>query len=187
MTFQWTPHRFTGGALALDVANSVVLRFDAARRTDRFAVPEQLHAFAGAASALSAERDDFAPLAPLAEGREAAFIALREAVDAHFRHRAIHGEDDNRLLSDLLARLSAIFGAHAANDEGCPVDLATARSALRLVASPETERLKICPNCEWLFIDRSKNRSRTWCDMSVCGNRAKARLHYQKKHTGKLS
>jgi predicted RNA-binding Zn ribbon-like protein len=63
----------------------------------------------------------------------------------------------------------------------CPVDLATARSALKLIASPDTERLKICPNCEWLFIDRSKNRSRTWCDMSVCGNRAKARLHYKKR------
>jgi predicted RNA-binding Zn ribbon-like protein len=44
--------------------------------------------------------------------------------------------------------------------------------------------MKVCPNCQWLFIDRSKNRSRTWCDMAVCGNRAKARLHYRKKTTG---
>lgn len=185
MTFQWTPHRFTGGALALDVANSVILRFDAKRRTDRFAVPEQFGAFAGAASELSAERQNFPALAPVASGREADFIGLREAIDAHFRHRTLHGTDDNRLVAGLLARLSATFAAHAGNSDSrldpCPVDLATARSALNLIASPDTERLKICPNCEWLFIDRSKNRSRTWCDMSVCGNRAKARLHYRKK------
>ncbi|MGG2476018.1 CGNR zinc finger domain-containing protein, partial [Rhizobium sp. BR5] len=29
MTFRWTKHRFAGGALALDVANSVILRSDA--------------------------------------------------------------------------------------------------------------------------------------------------------------
>ena len=184
MTFHWTPHRFTGGALALDVANSVILRFDEGRRTDRFAVPSQLGAFPAAASALSAEREDFPALAPVSKDRESGFIALRESIDAHFRHRTLHGADDSGLLADLLARLSSTFAAHAGSPDPCPVDLATARSALKLVASPDAERLKICPNCEWLFLDRSKNRSRTWCDMAVCGNRAKARLHYQKKRKG---
>ena len=41
--------------------------------------------------------------------------------------------------------------------------------------------MKICGNCGWLFIDRSKNKSRTWCDMAVCGNRAKANRHYQRR------
>ncbi len=37
-------------------------------------------------------------------------------------------------------------------------------------------RLRRCqnPDCAWLFIDRSRNRSRQWCEMGVCGNRAKA-------------
>jgi len=41
-------------------------------------------------------------------------------------------------------------------------------------------RLRRCANdeCRWLFIDRSRNGSRRWCDMSSCGNRAKARRHY---------
>ncbi len=41
------------------------------------------------------------------------------------------------------------------------------------------ERLKACPadNCMWAFYDFSRNRSRTWCSMSVCGNRAKARTY----------
>jgi predicted RNA-binding Zn ribbon-like protein len=45
------------------------------------------------------------------------------------------------------------------------------------------ERLKICPadDCRWAFYDFSRNRSRTWCDMKVCGNRAKARTYRSKR------
>jgi predicted RNA-binding Zn ribbon-like protein len=45
------------------------------------------------------------------------------------------------------------------------------------------ERMKACPadDCEWAFYDWSKNRSGTWCDMAVCGNRAKAR-NYRGRH-----
>ncbi|MEA2466056.1 MAG: hypothetical protein QOJ57_182 [Thermoleophilaceae bacterium] len=45
------------------------------------------------------------------------------------------------------------------------------------------ERLKACPaeDCEWAFYDSSKNRSRTWCDMAECGNRAKARAYRQRR------
>jgi predicted RNA-binding Zn ribbon-like protein len=32
-----------------------------------------------------------------------------------------------------------------------------------------------CETCRWLFLDTSKNHSRRWCDMKVCGNRMKAR------------
>jgi predicted RNA-binding Zn ribbon-like protein len=35
-------------------------------------------------------------------------------------------------------------------------------------------------HCGWLFLDETKNRSRRWCEMSVCGNRAKARRHYDR-------
>jgi predicted RNA-binding Zn ribbon-like protein len=34
--------------------------------------------------------------------------------------------------------------------------------------------------CRWLFLDTSKNRSRQWCSMQSCGNREKARRHYQR-------
>jgi predicted RNA-binding Zn ribbon-like protein len=38
-------------------------------------------------------------------------------------------------------------------------------------------RVKLCPtdDCRWAFYDRSRNSSRTWCTMAVCGNREKAR------------
>jgi predicted RNA-binding Zn ribbon-like protein len=44
-------------------------------------------------------------------------------------------------------------------------------------------RLKACPaeDCHWAFYDASRNRSRTWCSMQVCGNRAKARA-YRARH-----
>ena len=40
-------------------------------------------------------------------------------------------------------------------------------------------RLKACAahDCLWAFVDGSRNRSRTWCDMAACGNRAKARSY----------
>ena len=45
------------------------------------------------------------------------------------------------------------------------------------------ERLKVCADdgCLWAFYDHSKNRSRSWCNMAVCGNRSKARHYRQRK------
>ena len=44
-------------------------------------------------------------------------------------------------------------------------------------------RLKACRShsCRWLFYDRSRNRSSTWCAMAVCGNREKARTYRDRK------
>lgn len=44
-------------------------------------------------------------------------------------------------------------------------------------------RLKACPaeTCAWAFYDGSRNRSRTWCSMGVCGNRAKTRRYRSRK------
>lgn len=46
-------------------------------------------------------------------------------------------------------------------------------------------RLKVCveDTCQWAFIDSSKNRSRSWCSMKVCGNRTKTRA-YRARHRG---
>jgi predicted RNA-binding Zn ribbon-like protein len=57
-----------------------------------------------------------------------------------------------------------------------------ARSAAELLTSDDLRAVRECGglDCNWLFLDTSKNRSRQWCDMRVCGNRAKARRHYQR-------
>lgn len=56
-------------------------------------------------------------------------------------------------------------------------------SAAELLTSEQRSRVKECnnENCNWLFVDVSRNRSRRWCDMKDCGNRAKARRHYARQ------
>ncbi len=56
-----------------------------------------------------------------------------------------------------------------------------ARSAAELLTTDDLDRVRECADdrgCGYLFIDRSRNRSRRWCSMDSCGNRAKARRHY---------
>lgn len=57
------------------------------------------------------------------------------------------------------------------------------RSAADLLTSEDLSRVRECASgaCAWLFVDRSKNHSRRWCDMTVCGNRDKVRRHRQRR------
>jgi predicted RNA-binding Zn ribbon-like protein len=52
-----------------------------------------------------------------------------------------------------------------------------ALSAEQLITSDELASVRECgdPECRWLFLDTSKNHTRRWCDMKLCGNRMKAR------------
>jgi hypothetical protein len=54
-----------------------------------------------------------------------------------------------------------------------------AAAAAKVAIEQRLDRVKICPadDCLWAFYDTSRNRSRQWCSMEVCGNRAKARNH----------
>jgi predicted RNA-binding Zn ribbon-like protein len=51
------------------------------------------------------------------------------------------------------------------------------RSASDLLTSDRLARVRQCggEDCHWLFLDTSRNRSRRWCEMAECGNRAKVR------------
>jgi predicted RNA-binding Zn ribbon-like protein len=57
------------------------------------------------------------------------------------------------------------------------------RSAADLLTSDTLPMLRICAadDCQWLFMDTSKNQTRRWCNMRSCGNRAKARRHIERK------
>lgn len=61
----------------------------------------------------------------------------------------------------------------------CPIAL----SAAGLLREGDLSRLKKCggEHCGWLFFDLTKNNSRRWCDMAVCGSRQKARRQRQKR------
>jgi predicted RNA-binding Zn ribbon-like protein len=57
------------------------------------------------------------------------------------------------------------------------------RSTTNLLTSEDLQRVGVCADdrgCGWLFYDTSRNRTRQWCSMRGCGNRAKARRHYEK-------
>jgi predicted RNA-binding Zn ribbon-like protein len=58
------------------------------------------------------------------------------------------------------------------------------RSTAELLTSQDIKRVGQCADdrgCGYLFYDTSRNHSRRWCTMEGCGNRAKAKRHYQRK------
>lgn len=196
MAVSWTQHRFSGGILALDVTNTVVLRGDRARSFDRFEDAGEIARFADAASRFrAAELGGRQLCAPRPELIAARVVAMRETTDRLFRHAAQAGAIETGHLPAFLAACSAGLKGHAGpvgaagrpfGDPSSPLafEAALGLSALSLLSGDWVGRIRICPNCNWLFVDRSRNSSRLWCDMAVCGNRQKAKRHY---HRGKAA
>lgn len=58
------------------------------------------------------------------------------------------------------------------------------RSAGEVLLTAPMERLKTCAglHCGWLFLDETRSNTRRWCEMEVCGSRAKMR-RYRKRHS----
>lgn len=193
MTVSWTQHRFTGGLLALDTANTVVLRGDPERTFDRFDDPAEIARFADAASRFRAAELGERPLAVASAVAIAPVVlSIREATDRLFRGAASKGAVATTDLPGFL-RACAVGLAGSRTEIGAPgrpfgdpltpiaFEAALAVSALSLLRDDTVARLRICPNCTWLFVDRSRNSSRLWCDMAVCGNRQKASRHYRRR------
>ncbi|RDI44889.1 putative RNA-binding Zn ribbon-like protein [Nocardia mexicana] len=59
-----------------------------------------------------------------------------------------------------------------------------AQDYLAVRSSGNWLRLKACASddCRWAYLDTSRNRSRRWCDMTLCGNRAKNRSWRERAH-----
>jgi predicted RNA-binding Zn ribbon-like protein len=57
------------------------------------------------------------------------------------------------------------------------------RAAAALLASEEASRIRVCadPSCGWMYVDRSRNGLRRWCQMSSCGTMEKTRRRRQRK------
>ena len=115
--------------------------------------------------------------------------ALREVADAIVEHRPPHpGSLDtvNRALHarQVIELVPSNDGCVAVDHRhvGDPIDDALARLCDPLVSeltNGDPERIRICDNdtCRWVFFDTSRTARRRWCDMSTCGNRAKAARH----------
>ena len=118
-------------------------------------------------------------------------IELREAIHDIGAALGRHAKPPGAALADLSA-LHARFMATAELAPGVmscrwrwsvrnsPVEAALgpiALAAIRLFTEGDFHRIRECGGhaCGWLFYDRSKNNRRRWCEMEVCGNRAKQR------------
>lgn len=192
MAVSWTAHRFSGGNLALDTTNTVVLRGDA-RSFDRFHDFNEISRFAAAASGYRAAELGGRPLsAPHPANIAETVLAIRESTDRLFRRGVVDGGLDTADLSEFTRSCSLGLPGQATmvgfadrpfGDASAPIafETALAVSALSLLSSGVFRKIRICANCCWLFLDGSRNGSRIWCDMAVCGNRQKARRHYRRQ------
>lgn len=194
----------SGGILCLDFANTVSRRDDPERRTEHLVSYADLISFAAQSGAIQPKqaqelraklrRHDVRAEETLRKG-----IALRETLFRAFaaiaQHKSAAAGDLQRINDAVLEALQHRrlvrsdgdyrweWSADATNAvEGILWPVAT--SAADLLTSEELRALRYCeaPDCEWLFLDHSRNRSRRWCDMKSCGNRQKARRHYRRMH-----
>ena len=148
-------------------------------------------ATADKAAAWLADKGLIAPGEPISEADAARLRELREAIRALIVASRGGGQDP--------AALEALRATAAAAELTVAFD-AGGRSALEPVSggvggvaatllgilheaqvTGEWTRMKACRQCEYAFFDRSKNRSATWCAMSICGNRTKNRAYYRRQ------
>ncbi len=182
-----------GGALALDFANTQSgVGFDT--HQDHLGAPEHValwieHAgsmetaeVAGLKAALAADPARAAALLEGALALRASVAAVGGAIadgakpprDALTKLAALHA----RWLGRAELAVEAGGGRWRWNVAAAPVEAALgpiALSAVGLFTAGDFGRIKRCGGdaCGWLFLDATKNNSRRWCEMEVCGNRAK--------------
>lgn len=114
--------------------------------------------------------------------------ALRSELLAHH-----DGEPDRGAVAELEAVQAELPLRAVASGAGLAPAGAGARAGLAAIVAAATraritgtwDRLKICPadDCRWAFYDASRNRSRRWCSMDVCGNRSKVRAFRDRTRT----
>ena len=130
------------------------------------------------------------------EQRERTLLAWFRRLRSSLRNVLETGDDEAAAadLNDEVAAVSVRLSYRPARHQHqlpleAPGPLEQLRLALASTAldatSLERSRVRRCdsPFCVLLYYDGTKNHSRRWCDMAVCGNRAKANAHYQRaKH-----
>jgi predicted RNA-binding Zn ribbon-like protein len=188
-------HDASGGHLALDFVNTVDRSFGKPW-VERLKSYGDLLTWSSVAGTLPPGMD----LAAVARGRPAealeALARVRELREALYRVFAAPTAGTTARTADL-ARINAELGRALARARVEPrgegftwswsVDSSeldspvwpVVRAAAELLTSPERALVRRCASdtCLWLFLDRTKNHARRWCDMKVCGNRDKVRRH----------
>ncbi len=199
------PFKLLAGHTALDFANTVDDRYDPDRRLDLIARYEDLLRFCrqtdvlGAAEARNLEGlPERAKATALRCARE-----LREVIERIFsssaRGRAAAGGDVERFNHFLASAMGhrEVFGGKGMfewrwrgldGESEAPL-WPIIFEAAELLVSADLKFVRECQDqtCGWLFLDLSKNHSRRWCDMKICGNRSKARRFYERQGEARVS
>jgi predicted RNA-binding Zn ribbon-like protein len=189
----------SGGELSLDFANTMDNRLSPEKLADNLKSYAHLLAFAVQSGTLTPADESRLARAASNQPAEAARV-LRQAVElretiyrigaAIAARRQPHHADLARLNRELQSALPHLHLEPAAggfklewqDDDALAAPLwRISKSAADLLSSPDVQSIRECAeeSCGWLFVDRSRNRARRWCDMKTCGNRAKARRHYR--------
>lgn len=194
------------GRLCLDLTNTVQAR-PLSEKVDLIRSYEDLLAWARQATILTpgetATLDEAARQQPRAAADALAqALLLREALYGVFSARAAGlpaPAPDLRTINKAIGKAMSRAGLSPSVAGGfewswpdAPLGLDrvawwVARSAGELLTSKDLTGVRECAgyDCGRLFMDGTKNRSRRWCDMASCGNRAKGRRHYERrKSTG---
>lgn len=190
------PYEFVGGNLALDFTNTIggTHRAPSHEHLQGYADLLDFAAQAGALSSADRRRLHAEAKRHPVVARDVLrrAIALREAIWQLFESMsAARGVPAAELA--LMNREIAAALAHARRvptadsrfgwgwDDAASLEFPLwpiAKSASDLLDSPEAlAQIRQCASdtCEWLFLDRSRNHTRRWCDMNDCGGRAKVR------------
>jgi predicted RNA-binding Zn ribbon-like protein len=171
----------------LDLVRDFVNTFDLETSVDRIATPDELAEWYSEEGLV----DDL--VEPTSQEHTDA-LAVREAIrQLLLAHNGC--EDDAAAASATLeaagqkTRVGLRFvdgtPSLAPESDGAAAALGQIVAAVaELAATPEWSRLKACrdDHCRVAFYDKSRNRSRAWCSMEVCGNREKARTFRAKHH-----
>ncbi|WP_433625728.1 CGNR zinc finger domain-containing protein [Nocardia sp. CA-120079] len=166
---------FVSGNLALDFAGTVKAR--ATTFDDLLTTPADLDEWLLAADLLdTTPHCDAATLDRAVRLREAGYrLALAATRDEPFADadRKIVNELAGGELPRLTLRADATITRHGDPDAALA---AIARSAIEMLGGPERGLIKQCgrAECTRLYLDTSRGKSRRWCDMTICGNRAKS-------------
>lgn len=198
----------SGGNLALDFVNTVDHRPDPERRRELLRSYADLIGFAVQSGILERGRErKLLRAAKGSPGRAEKVVErarrIREVLHELFAAKAEGRSLPRGALEALNRELGGAYPPPVLATDGervvldWPVDTEALdamlapvlRAGVDLLRSEELSRVRVCAAdaCGWLFLDQSKNRSRQWCDMTVCGNRAKARRHYERTRRQKQS
>jgi predicted RNA-binding Zn ribbon-like protein len=170
----------------LELVRQFVNTWDAELESEALSSPAGLTAWLAEAQLAEGALASEADLARVLEARE----ALRELLIANNTgnapSRAVVERMNKAFAGGSLEVRFTGEGATSLLPKEGGVDGALAKLAAvvrEAMLTGEWQRLKACPaeDCQWAFYDRSRNRSRTWCMMEVCGNRAKVR-NFRERH-----